>query len=553
MRQLQKVGIYFAAVIFFASCTEHNPANFNMEKPQSIAVQDSLDNNYNPLKTYVDSVNSSFRVGAGVSASVYGEQGTLYRMVNSNFQQVTAKDIGHGTVAQGDGSLALESMNSLIDAARQAGISVYGNALISRGNENEAYLNELIAPDRIESSEPSWEVVTSNDFETDDLSNIESNSNAITSYTAVGGGANGEGRALSILNEEVRADNWRSQFFLSYDPHMEEGQQYRLTMDVRADDEGVSFSTQAHDEPGGYLHWSFFNTITAPTDWFTYVSEITVSENQAGAGAIAFNLGDYATTYYVDNITLEWFNEEGGVQLIPKSPEEKEQILSTELESYVSTMIDTASYVDSWEIISEPIAETNPMSGENGFNLKTSDEFNWNEYLSTDYGVQAYTWAREFADQDDQLFISDYGLESNLAKCDALINYVNYIEDNGTTIDGISTKMHISINTSEQNITQMFEKLAATGKMVNVSELYVGLGGISAEAATPEIYEAQSDMYRYVVDQYFEIVPEDQRYGITVWSPLNTEIGLWDMDYNRKRAYGGFATGLKNGFNSSDN
>jgi endo-1,4-beta-xylanase len=62
-------------------------------------------------------------------------------------------------------------------------------------------------------------------------------------------------------------------------------------------------------------------------------------------------------------------------------------------------------------------------------------------------------------------------------------------------------------------------------------------------------------MYRFVVDEYFSKVPEAQRYGITIWNPLDSSdnpAGLWTQNYERKRAYGGFATGLMNGLNSGN-
>jgi hypothetical protein len=72
--------------------------------------------------------------------------------------------------------------------------------------------------------------------------------------------------------------------------------------------------------------------------------------------------------------------------------------------------------------------------------------------------------------------------------------------------------------------------------------------------ATQELYQAQADLYRFVVEKYFEHVPSAQRAGITVWSPFdspensgwraNQPIGLWKIDHTRKPAYGGFANGL---------
>lgn len=549
MRQLLKVGLYIATLILLASCTEDNPTNFVMEKPQSIAVQDSLDSNFSPLKTYVEDQNTNFKIGVAVSATAYADYSAIYGLVNSNFQEVTAHEMSHGTIVQADGNYSWDIINTFGNAAQEAGLSVYGNTLVSNENQNEAYLNELIAPETIQVSEGGWEILSSADFDTDDASNYQSNTNAVTSFTPEGEGANGEGRALQVVNSEIRANDWESQLFMTFSPPVEVGDRLRFVMDVRAEQD-VSFPTQAHGQPGGYLHWDFFGTINATPEWSEHVMEITVSEEQAGAGTIAFNLGATATTYYFDNMEVWFYNTEGGTETIEKTPEEKEQILTEELETWVSTMVDSASYVNAWDVVSGAIAG----GSESSYQLKTEGGFNWHGYLGDDYGVQAFQVAREHADADDILFISETGLE-NLNKAHGLVNYVEYIENNGATVDGLGTHLDITINTSKQNISEMFKLLAATGKMVRVSGLNVGLGGVSGGAASPEIYQAQADMYQFVVEDYISIIPEDQRYGITVWNPLDSAdnpAGLWNADYERKRAYAGFAAGIMNGLDTGN-
>src|SRR5699024_10129283 len=197
MKYIYDTGFYLTALALLASGTKDNPSNFTMEKPQSVAVQDSFNTNYRPLKTYIDSVNSNFTLGAGVSLSEYNEQGVVYRLVNSNFQEVTTGyGMKHGAVVQSDGGLALEPVTDFLSAAEEAGILVYGHTLAWHANQNAEYLNSTIAPTLEESEGPTWDVISSADFETDDASNYQSNENAIMSFTADGEGANGEGRAL---------------------------------------------------------------------------------------------------------------------------------------------------------------------------------------------------------------------------------------------------------------------------------------------------------------------------------------------------------------------
>ena len=63
-----------------------------------------------------------------------------------------------------------------------------------------------------------------------------------------------------------------------------------------------------------------------------------------------------------------------------------------------------------------------------------------------------------------------------------------------------------------------------------------------------------AEFYQFIIEKYFEIIPAAQRYGITQWcatdSPADSgwrggePVGLWDINYNRKPTYAGFANGL---------
>ena len=180
------------------------------------------------------------------------------------------------------------------------------------------------------------------------------------------------------------------------------------------------------------------------------------------------------------------------------------------------------------------------------------DEFYWQDYMGKDYAVEAFKLARQYGNATDKLFINDYNLEYNLAKCDGLIAYVQYIESQGATVDGIGTQMHISITENKDNIAQMFQKLAATGKLIKVSELDIT---VNTASPTADQLAQQAEMYQYVFDMYFKYIPVAQQYGITIWSVSDNVLeheywlpndapNVWDANYARKHAYKGVADGL---------
>jgi GH35 family endo-1,4-beta-xylanase len=402
---------------------------------------------------------------------------------------------------------------------------------------------------------PTWDLMSGADFETDNESNYTSNAEAVRSFSSPG--ADGTGRALKVTNAEVRANDWNSQFFLTFSQPTQEGEKYKLVMDIRADNP-ATFSTQAHVVPYQYKHWDFFGQVSATTTWTNFVKEITISPETSGVTAIAFNIGNTATSYYFDNIELTKYNEDGGgSQVIEKTPEEKREIIYGELDKWISGMMDVSkSYVKAWDVVNEPMDDGNPYELKTGIGRELNDdEFYWQDYLGQDYAVEAFKLAAQYGNSDDKLFINDYNLEYNLDKCKGLIEYMEYIESQGGRVDGIGTQMHISTDSDKDKIVAMLELLAATGKLIKISELDIGVGA-QTNAATDEHYKAQSEMYRFVVEKYFEIIPPAQRYGITVWSPKDSPagsswragepIGLWTEGFSRKRAYGGFADALEN-------
>lgn len=562
MKKLYKLWACASVFTMFLSCADREVPEFEVEKPENIALQETIDG-YSDLKTYVNrETDPNFKLGSGISVSDYNNQNVMYRLVNKNFDEMTAGyGMKHGAIVQSDGSLNLDNVNEFLTKASDAGISVFGHNLAWHANQNAGYLNKLIAPDTLATTGPGWDLVTGADFETDDTSNYEANAAVSVSFTANGEGANGTGRALKITNDAVRDNDWNAQFFLKFSPVVQVGEKYILTMDVRSD-VNATYSTQAHVTPGAYKHWDFFGQIPSTPTWSTYTREITVSESQATSGAIAFNLGLTATNYYFDNITLTKYNATGSVQLEEKTPERKREIISEALESWISEMVtNCASYVKAWDVVNEPMSDW-----PNQFELKTgvdkdkaSDEFYWQDYLGKDYAVEAFRLARKYGNPDDILFINDYGLEGGGDKCDGLIQYVEYIESQGQVVDGIGTQMHVTLGaTTIENIREMLTKLAATGKLVKISELDMGIvvDGVTVDnkTVTPEQLQQMADFYNEIVKAYFEIVPANQRYGITQWavtdSPENSSwrggepIGLWSLDYTRKPAYVGFADGL---------
>lgn len=267
---------------------------------------------------------------------------------------------------------------------------------------------------------------------------------------------------------------------------------------------------------------------------------------------------------------------------IPVTPEEKAEILTAEMERWIKGMMEaTAGQVKAWDVVNEAIS-----GGPRGqrYDLQhaatgsgdQSNKFYWQDYLGDNFVRIPVKFARKYFAENGgnpeelKLFINDYNLESDWddnQKLKSLIQWIEQWESDGETkIDGIGSQMHIKCYmnpetqaSNEQHVVKMFELMAATGKLVRITELDMRLcdengNTVKTEDVTFEQHQAMAKFYKFVIDKYFEIVPLSQQYGICQWAQTDSPegsgwrpgepIGLWDLNYSRKPAYGGFADGL---------
>lgn len=271
--------------------------------------------------------------------------------------------------------------------------------------------------------------------------------------------------------------------------------------------------------------------------------------------------------------------------VIPLTPEEKKDTLTWAMNNWVEGMMKaTGGYVTAWDVVNEAISGGGD-DGEGFYvlqstkNVSASDaknNFYWQDYLGNeDYVRIVVAAARKYYAENGgteplKLFINDYNLESDWddnKKVKSLVHWIEKWEADGVTkIDGIGTQMHVSCfanpdtqKSKEDHVVKMFEILAASGKLIKISELDMGYtdeNGNSVKTAdmTEAQHKAMAEYYKFIVKKYFEIIPAAQQYGITQWcatdSPTDSgwrggePVGLWDANYNRKHTYAGFADGL---------
>jgi len=588
--------------ILMASCAEEFDRNFEVERPDKTEKYAYL-TDYKALKDYVSDPN--FHLGVGTDATDYANQGVAYVVTNANFNETVAGNaMKMGSCVGDDGSMDFSTVEAYVKAATDAGINVYGHTLAWHAQQPTAWLKTLIAdkeatvdPENMEYEEIIEEQLSNPDCEGADATNFvcrDGDGGGDVTRIEDGVGVDGS-RGVRVHSIDNPTNDWDSQFFITTPNHVwKAGDKYEFKMMAKAD-KNATVDIQSHTTPGNYIHWSMLKgSYDITTEWQEFTFEGTISGDQAGSdgmSTIAFNLNKLkeANNYYFDNMSWKSYTQvaKGGGEATPQTPEELLDTLTYAMDLWIGGMMEackneegTEVLVKAWDVVNEAISGED-KDGDGIYDLqhgtvkikdlKKNSDFFWQDYMGDlEYVRTAVKKARQYGGNDLKLFVNDYNLESDWdqnKKLKSLIEWIKKWEADGVTkIDGIGSQMHISYYVNPQTqeskkkaIEESFKLLAASGKIVRISELDMGIvdadgNDIKTADVTEEQHHAMAEFYTWIIKKYKEIIPAAQQWGICQWcatdSPAgsgwraNQPVGLWDQNYYRKHTYAGFADGL---------
>ena len=154
-----------------------------------------------------------------------------------------------------------------------------------------------------------------------------------------------DGNCIVVASQDMVDAAWDSQFWITFDQELKEGDAWEISMDIKAD-MAAQISTFTESEPGCYLYWDAIGVLSFTEEWINYTSSGTAHTEMTGGKSIDFLLNSFeerANRYYFDNISFKI----NGVEQIDngscEDPAVRHNFLSKE---YPSSQPTEAKFID---------------------------------------------------------------------------------------------------------------------------------------------------------------------------------------------------------------
>ena len=261
-------GLGLVALLALSSCADDKFSEFRTDMTQNKKDYLYL-NNYEPLKKYVQDLkdagkcNPDFKLGVALAASEFNEQGIVYCLAGSNFDEMTAGNaMKYASCVDNKGVMNFGNVSSFVANAKDAGLTIYGHTLAWHSQQNNKYLNGLIKDKELPPAE--------------------------------------ENPGLIITAGDPKANTWDYEIYYDLDEPLKAGKTYEISLNVRGTNPGtIDFWPGKKDGSATqYGAGSFTVAESAVDNKFTFTPNADIDR-------MRFCFGKIGGTLYFDNFVLK--------------------------------------------------------------------------------------------------------------------------------------------------------------------------------------------------------------------------------------------------------
>ena len=261
-------GLGLVALLALSSCADDKFSEFRTDMTQNKKDYLYL-NNYEPLKKYVQDLkdagkcNPDFKLGVALTASEFNEQGIVYCLAGSNFDEMTAGNaMKYASCVDNKGVMNFDNVSSFVANAKDAGLTIYGHTLAWHSQQNNKYLNGLIKDKELPPAE--------------------------------------ENPGLIITAGDPKANTWDYEIYYDLDEPLKAGKTYEISLNVRGTNPGtIDFWPGKKDGSATqYGAGSFTVAESAVDNSFSFTPNADIDR-------MRFCFGKIGGTLYFDNFVLK--------------------------------------------------------------------------------------------------------------------------------------------------------------------------------------------------------------------------------------------------------
>ena len=261
-------GLGLVALLALSSCADDKFSEFRTDMTQNKKDYLYL-NNYEPLKKYVQDLkdagkcNPDFKLGVALAASEFNEQGIVYCLAGSNFDEMTAGNaMKYASCVDNNGVMNFGNVTNFVSNAKEAGLTIYGHTLAWHSQQNNKYLNGLIKDKELPPAE--------------------------------------ENPGLIITAGDPKANTWDYEIYYDLDEPLKAGKTYEISLNVRGTNPGtIDFWPGKKDGSATQYGAGSFTVAESAVD-----NEFTFTPN-ADIDRMRFCFGKIGGTLYFDNFVLK--------------------------------------------------------------------------------------------------------------------------------------------------------------------------------------------------------------------------------------------------------